>query len=246
MAFKIKYEAFCIKGPVRKLNEDNILIDDMYLPVLHGDEKNMSGVLDPSDEAWMAVFDGVGGAKKGEVASHLSAQSFAKAIKETKDPMAITSIMNEAVCDYSERSKIRSMGSTVAAIGFMKDSIIGFNVGDSRCYRVYRGMIQRLSTDHTIMGAGGRKRLLTQHIGIKKKEFIVRPDVFTGEYCPGDIYAICSDGITDVMMDRKLRDILSLSTLSLREKLENIRELIEKRGMPDNATLILLEVMDCN
>lgn len=243
MTYRIEYTGFCIKGPRRRNNEDNLLCAGTCLPAGHEDFTLAVNQITVGDDRWLAVFDGMGGEAKGEYASFLSARAMAKASAGTKDPERITREMNQAVCDYAASQQSPRMGSTVAAVCFSETGITGFNVGDSRCYRMRKGCLQRLSKDHARPVAAGNQKLLTQHIGIEESDFTLEPHLFCSDCRAGDQYLLCTDGVTDQIMDRKIREILA-APASLGEKLGALRSRLEARGVPDNSTALLVRIAE--
>ena len=241
MTYTIQYTGFSIKGPNREKNEDNLLYEGKCLPATHDDLDLEARQMDSGEGRWLAVFDGMGGEAKGERASFLSAEAMAKATAETSDPQRITMDMNSAVCNFASSYKAPRMGSTVAAVLFGPQRITGFNVGDSRCYRMRDGCLERLSEDHARIVPAGDQKLLTQHIGIEPSDFRIQPHIFCSEYRVGDEYLLCTDGLTDQIIDRKIREILA-GPEEIKEKLARIRKRLESKGMPDNSTALLVRI----
>lgn len=243
MTYRIEFTGFCIKGPQRNNNEDNLLCAGVCLPAVHEDLNLAVDEIPAGNDCWLAVFDGMGGEAKGECASFLSAEAMAKASEETSDPERIANSMNRAVCDFAQSQQTPAMGSTVAAVCFGRTQIIGFNVGDSRCYRMRDGCLDRLSEDHARVVPAGEQKLLTQHIGINESDFAIEPHIFESEYRDGDQYLLCTDGVTDQIMDRKIREIL-VDPASLEEKRDCLRSRLESKDVPDNSTAILVRVLE--
>ena len=243
MRYRIEVSGFSVKGPFRRRNEDNLLCGGTCLPAAHGDRDLIEGVQMSPDGRWLAVFDGVGGEAKGELASHLAAAWLAENESSSPDAAQAAAAMNRAVCRKADQEKIRRMGTTVCALQFGPDGVNGFNVGDSRCYRLSGRRMERLSKDHARYAGSPQHRLLTQYIGIEESAFLITPHAFRRDYEDGDLYMLCTDGITDVIMDRKIKDLLQADT-SLAQKLDRLRSKLEKRGTPDNATVLLARVKE--
>ena len=240
MTYKIEIAGFSIKGPNRQKNEDNMLWGDQFLGASHGDE-TISAVLSSENSPWVAAFDGIGGEVKGEVASFIAASALSEQDNSPNDIQRVVDKMNDDVCRASSDSKAYGMGTTAVAFNFSDDKICGFNVGDSRCYRMSSGMLERLSQDHVKHVGYPQRRLLTQYIGVDRSDFIVTPHQFRCPCRDDDIFMLCTDGITDVIIDRNIKNILR-GDASLPGKLDAFRERLESRGVPDNATLVLAKV----
>jgi len=134
------------------------------------------------------------------------------------------------------------------------------NVGDSRCYRLRKGHIEQLSHDHSLvdeqvrMGRMTRaeaarspmRNVITRALGTQPS---VTPDVFEIEVEPGDLFLLCSDGLTRHLTDDKLESILNASTLGsgsapvpLEELCARLIEAANKGGGHDNITSLLVRV----
>ena len=243
MTYCIDLAGFTIQGPFRQKNEDNLFLAGTFLPAAHGDSDILTARCTASEGVWAAVFDGVGGEAQGEVASFLAAGVLDEPDSLSADLNKVCLAMNRTVCEYAEQHQIRGMGTTVAALHFGEGGITGFNVGDSRCYRASGGQMERLSVDHARYAGSPQQRMLTQYVGIRESDFVIMPDTFEREYVNGDVYMLCTDGITDVIIDRRLKEILCADT-TLPEKLCEIKARLESRGTPDNATVLLARIRE--
>lgn len=242
MKYEIEYAGFSVKGPFRRRNEDNMLCNGSCLPKAHGD-RELQGTWQPSANGkWLAVFDGIGGEAKGEEASFQAASWLAENGDREQDPSQAAIQMNQAVYQYAQRHKLDGTGTTAAALCFGRDRIRGFNIGDSRCYLLSEGQMQRLSRDHARFAGRPQRRRLTQYLGVGESEFLITPQGFQREYRSGDIYMLCTDGVTDVMIDTRIRSLLRADT-TLQQKLDKIKARLLSRGTPDNATVILARVI---
>lgn len=248
----LKYEAICMTGKVRKNNEDNYYINGKHLPMIHGDSPLEKGTIFKGPMI-AAVFDGMGGEDRGEAASYLAASTLAdytgegeEIIKEKRpqgrsgkgEDKAIIEYnlpyeMNDRINQYIKKEKLRFCGSTLAMISIDNNTAICTNVGDSRIYLLREGKLIQISKDHSI-GVSGRKRL-TQCLGIPKEEFIISPYVKNIPIKKGDIYLLCSDGVTDMLSDDEIEDLMKSG-----KGLDEMERNILKEGAIDNYTGILL------
>lgn len=226
----IKYEALCKTGYIRANNEDNFYINGNYLPMVHDDAEKHSG---HNTHGVFAVFDGMGGEEHGEAASFLGARTLANNSALSMTDICLT--MNKVVCDYSRENKLRFCGSTVAMVSIAGGDAVCSNLGDSRIYLLRDGKLIQISEDHTVTVLG-RKRI-TQCLGIPETEFILCPHIDTIPTQKNDLFFICSDGVTDMVSDEELENILQQA-----EPLNELNVLIQDRGAKDNYTGILLEV----
>ena len=199
-------------GPVRKKNEDSIFPDksgSSFVPFKAG------------------VFDGMGGHKKGEVASKL-ASSVMK--EDYKDLVSYVEKANEAIYKYQEDNKdSEGMGTTMTAINIDEDGILHVaHVGDSRCYVLSKRNLIKLTQDENVPGY---QNVLIQALGTKKKLKIQTKDI---HLLKGDVVLLCTDGLYNELgeeyLKKKLQEGISAETLVsevlLQEPKDNITAII--------------------
>ena len=182
-------------GPVRKNNEDSVYPDksgSSFAPFKAG------------------VFDGMGGHKKGEVASKL-ASSVMK--EDYKDLVSYVEKANEAIYKYQEDNKdSEGMGTTMTAINIDEDGILHVaHVGDSRCYVLSKRNLIKLTQDENVPGY---QNVLIQALGTKKKLKIQTKDI---HLLKGDVVLLCTDGLYNELgeeyLKKKLQEGISAETL---------------------------------
>ena len=199
-------------GPVRKKNEDSVFPDksgSSFVPFKAG------------------VFDGMGGHKKGEVASKL-ASSVMK--EDYKDLVSYVEKANEAIYKYQEDNKdSEGMGTTMTAINIDEDGILHVaHVGDSRCYVLSKRNLIKLTQDENVPGY---QNVLIQALGTKKKLKIQTKDI---HLLKGDVVLLCTDGLYNELgeeyLKKKLQEGISAETLVsevlLQEPKDNISAII--------------------
>lgn len=206
------------------------------------------------------LCDGMGGAAAGEVASSTAVQETMSRFFE-RDPGApaveaaenAVRAANQAVFSRSQRErKLRGMGTTLVAIFVDERRAWVFNIGDSRCYLLRDRRLQQVSRDHSLVEEQVRegrmspaaalnspyRNVITRALGTHKQ---VEADVFEIETEPGDLFLLCSDGLT-----RELDDVLIEGILRQEFPLEELcRRLItaaNKAGGHDNITCLLARV----
>ncbi|MBQ4425516.1 MAG: serine/threonine-protein phosphatase [Lachnospiraceae bacterium] len=245
----IHYAGLCLQGLVRKNNEDNYRIPEGCLPMIHGDKEPFSGSVRPGPWAAFGVFDGMGGEMCGEAASYTAAAAFdgwsvrRSGSFHAEEAEGLCRALNREVLSYAARHRAPGMGSTAAALCFDADGIRGFNIGDSRCLMFSEGALSVLSTDHVVLSPITRRARLTQCLGIPEEEFLLEPAFFSAPYREGDLYLLCSDGLTGVVSHQVIEEVLSEES-SLSDKLARLREEVFRRGAPDNLTILLLAVTE--
>lgn len=216
--------------------------------------------LDVTSNTLLAVSDGMGGHALGEEASYLTVKclcdNYSKLVESNKEFLSTTiSEINRTVSNMSKNNpEYKGMGATLCGFIYQGDKILGFNVGDSRLYRFDNGVLNQLSKDHSegqrlldlklldeeeVKSFPNRKAIY-KYIGMKTD---LVADVFEIDSCEqGTIFLLCTDGLTDVLADSEIQDILS-SDMSLKEKGENMLDIALGRhvGYGDNITIILTE-----
>ena len=254
MAYQIKYAYTCHIGKVRNNNEDNFWCCGESLD---SENKGMShirsGQVKQTELPLLAVFDGMGGESCGEMAAFLAAESCGQYYREKKkrisdDPEQFMNElcyqMNHAICDYGQENKINSMGTTAAILTFGAENIYSCNLGDSRIYQVTpEGQLHQISRDHVLGGGRFGKPPLTQYLGIPEENMGLEPTVVSQKVEIGTRYLICSDGITDMLSDSEITEILTKEG-TVSETVEQLVESALTKGGRDNITVILCEIAE--
>ena len=233
-------------GRVRRTNQDNFLVPGgIFMP---WDNRGTAGVLSGSaptqERPVFAVFDGMGGEECGEIAAAIGVQTLANADLTGDAVQALQEVCfvaNENICRYTAENNITSMGTTAAILQLTDDGACLCNIGDSKIFALSGGSFVQLSVDHVAIAPFGKKPPLSQNLGIPPEELIIEPFLATGNYFPGDVFLLCSDGLTDMVTPERIGQILSsepgdqAAQCLLQEALEN--------GGKDNVTFILLYVL---
>jgi len=229
-------------GKKRKLNEDYVFTSGEPIG-------NLSNVF--------IVADGMGGHKAGDYASKYTVETIVAQIQKSfeKNPVKILSkaieIANAHIRAKSkEDESLEGMGTTVVAATLMGKYLQVANVGDSRLYVVNDG-IKQITRDHSLveemvrMGGIDRvqarnhpdKNIITRAIGVSDK---VEVDFFSVELKPGDVVLMCSDGLTNMLEDEVIREILHQEG-TLEAKAEELVKAANNNGGKDNIAVILIE-----
>lgn len=231
-------------GCVRELNEDCFCI--------HGFKND-------GDGGFCVLADGMGGHNAGEVASQNAVKFIAEEMQKLmNDGGEIPAGLNRAVdtankkiYDMSQLNAIhKGMGTTVVAAVISDGSVFLANVGDSRAYAIRGEEIVQITTDHSVvselMMSGlitpeearrhPQKNIITRAVGTDSR---VRADIFEYDFSPGDIMIMCSDGLSTMLTDSEIYEIVNEE-----ENSENtVRRLIEtakEKGGIDNITVICI------
>jgi protein phosphatase len=204
-----------------------------------------------------AVADGMGGAQAGELASRLAAEAVADEAGDAAGVQRVTSVIQAANRRVYERSRedtaFSGMGTTMT-VALVEDGVVTIgHVGDSRAYMIRDGALEQLTHDHSLVAELVRSGKLTPEEAEHhpQRSVITRalgtdPDVDVDTYRvdarPGDVFMLCSDGLTSMVGDTSIlrtveqhRDDLDLAA----------RELIamaNKGGGEDNITVVFFDI----
>jgi serine/threonine protein phosphatase PrpC len=219
-------------------------------------------ILKPELGLW-SVADGMGGAAAGELASQIFAQTALEAFQKGKGQseqetfslvQKIFRLANEGIRKHvKENQQHQGMGCTAELITFHDPTYILGHVGDSRTYLWRQGKLRQLTRDHSVVQdqidqglitpAEARKHYLRnvilRAVGVDE---LIAVDFIRGKSSTGDLFLLCSDGLTDMVDDSSIQEILSLP-LSLAQKGEKLIESANVAGGPDNITVILCEIL---
>ncbi|HEY3256818.1 MAG TPA: protein phosphatase 2C domain-containing protein [Polyangiaceae bacterium] len=229
------------QGRVRKRNEDSMLV----MP----------------ERSLFAVADGMGGHRGGAVASSLAidalqdafdrqafdgrVQSAGDVPRRARELAAAVHMTNECVRSmaFADR-ELSDMGTTLVAARFSpnKQRLYVGHVGDSRCYRLRQGKLRQLTTDHTMASlgvTGPSANHLYQAIGVSPGLAI---DLIVDKPQDDDVYVLCSDGLSKMVSDDELRDVL-IEHEDLEAALYTLIEAANDRGGNDNVTVIIVKVL---
>ena len=244
MHYSILYSCVSHIGNIRSINQDNFICDGRYMKP---NDKNLTfplcGIKSSKAVSVFGIFDGMGGEECGEVASYIAAQN-AAAIEIEKDAIAALSQFcqkaNTDICDYANKNEISAMGTTAAILAFTNNGVTLCNIGDSKIFRFCDGELEQISKDHVTVAAYGVKPPLSQNLGILPTELIIDPYLAQGAYNDGDVYLICSDGLTDMVTTEEIAEMLNAKPIE-----DGCMELLGKalsNGGRDNITIILCKI----
>ncbi len=207
------------------------------------------------------VCDGMGGAKGGKTASVTAVNEFSEHISRmTPDmtPEEVHFVFDKAIqsanTDIYEKSKknksLQGMGTTLVATVIIDDIAYIINIGDSRCYFLHDDNIERVTRDHsavqTLVDQGlitesqarnhPNKNIITRALGVENH---VEYDIYARKIQPGDIFLLCTDGITNYVDDLEIpfEVINNLETVPNR-----LIELANSRGGSDNSTVVIIKI----
>ena len=209
------------------------------------------------------VADGMGGHAGGDIASAIASQHIALA----DEPLETSAEAEQKLIDYIYQAKqkidasvkqhpaITGMGTTLSAMMVTGTKVTIAHIGDSRIYLARDGVVKQITTDHTFV------QRLVDTGRISEEEALVHPrrsvlmrvlgdieqfpevDIDTYETKPGDRWMACSDGLSGVVPDQLMKNIL-LSNVDIQEAGDLLVGEALEFGAPDNVTVVLVDVID--
>lgn len=242
----LKIHGVSHKGLVRNNNEDHFLVGDQIFT-----DKEYSTTLDTDKGYFLAVADGMGGHRAGEIASSKVLQELLMFSANIMAPIGfkdfeevmnswVKKIHQQLIDEGNKSPEWQGMGTTLTGIYVLKNNAYLFNVGDSRTYIAHNGSFAQLTKDHSktqFYGPGSRMvNFLTNCLGAGNKVFVDLLDI--SHYLQtGNKLLICSDGVTDMLSDGKISELFPIdqSDILLSEAI--------KAGGRDNITYIRVEFL---
>ncbi len=209
----------------------------------------------PSLHALFVVADGVGGnLPKGEVASRTAIESvFAHYYAEADETDMLLRVgdalqdTNISVRQKAHAEGVDNIGTTIVGMALAPNGeAIGFNVGDSRLYRIRGGDIELISEDQVSLPEPGvlkdefKPRRVTKIAAYIGQPNLLEPNFYRLKTQPGDIYVLCSDGVWSKIPDEELLE--NINGQPLEQASERIVKLVYERGAPDNLSVILIHL----
>lgn len=223
-------------------------------------QSNQDSILVNSELGIYVLADGMGGHSGGEVASALAVQTVEEYFRKTQDSQK--SPREKIELAYKEASRriydkaaktnpeLAGMGTTLVMAYVQDKHIYVGNVGDSRCYLYNSRNLWQLSEDHSVINeqlrAGAMteeqakvyvgKNIITRSVGYERE---VHVDVVERKIDLDDVFLLCSDGLSGMVTDQKIREILREKTAS--EAVDDCMKTALYNGGDDNVSLIIVK-----
>lgn len=230
-------------GKVRTHNEDNVII------------------LNNNNEFILAVADGMGGHKAGEVASNIAIE-YVKESFEALDTLGkkedaidylrtIVKEINDKIFAYTKsHPESKGMGTTLVIAIKTEDYVLYGNIGDSSGYVIKNGTLHKITKDHTLVNLlvstgeltpeqakfHPRKNLLTRALGANDP---IEIDIFDVDTAVSGLF-LCSDGLTNMVADDQIEKVLNNKS-SIEEQVEKLIKKSNMRGGTDNISIAYLK-----
>jgi protein phosphatase len=217
-----------------------------------------------NEDAWVchpplfAVADGMGGARGGEIASRVAATALGESVDGSGESRVVA-LIQEANRQVYERARedtdASGMGTTITVALFENGIVSIGHVGDSRAYLIRDRKVDQLTEDHSLVAElvrSGRlspeeaethpqRSVITRALGTDPD---VDVDVFSVEAKPGDLFLICSDGLTAMVHDETILDVVERQREDLDAAAKELIAAANRMGGDDNITVVFFEVVE--
>ena len=217
-----------------------------------------------NEDAWVchpplfAVADGMGGARGGEIASRVAATALGESVDGSGEARVVALIQeaNRQVYDRArEDSDAAGMGTTIT-VALFEDGIVSIgHVGDSRAYLIRDRKVDQLTEDHSLVAelvrtgrlspeeaeSHPQRSVITRALGTDPD---VDVDSFSVAAKPGDLFLICSDGLTAMLDDEAIFDVVEHNREDLDSSAKELIAAANRNGGEDNITVVFFEVVE--
>ncbi|MGV8073242.1 MAG: Stp1/IreP family PP2C-type Ser/Thr phosphatase [Syntrophobacteraceae bacterium] len=209
------------------------------------------------------LADGMGGAAAGELASQIFTETARELFTWPHPPTEDERMRllqqtyeqaNARILDHvTQHQEHRGMGCTAELLLLWDSKFVLGHIGDSRTYLYRKGRLKQLTRDHSLVQDQVDQGLITtEEARTHRMRHVILRAVGTGESLavdflrgntfPGDLFLLCSDGLTDMVDDRAIEDVLALP-IDLSQRVEKLIDSAKAAGGHDNVTVILSEVI---
>jgi protein phosphatase len=224
---------------------------------------NEDALLVRPDLGFCLVADGMGGAAAGEIASRILSDTALELFSDTgastleesmQQVRRAFGLANERIQAHVRQYPLhKGMGCTAELVAFSGSDFVIGHIGDSRTYRLADGRLKQLTKDHSLVQEQVDLGLITpmearvhtmrnvilRAVGVTEELAL---DIVRGQTAPGDIFLLCSDGLTDMLSDDIIQETV-LSSATVENKASRLIDLAKTAGGFDNITVALIEML---
>jgi len=228
-------------------------------------ERNEDAPIVAAEIGLFGVTDGMGGHPGGDRAAQSVAHDLPEIMgrefvtMKARRPRALRRWLKRCVADESSQlcfqgagqAGFEGMGATVAFVVLLNGRVYAVNLGDSRVYRVRNGAMVQLSRDHSVIAElleqgkigpeevhdHAARGLLTQYVGMPEE---AKPYVCSRALKPGDRFLLCTDGLTDMLEERAIRETLQANG-DVQQAAETLVQAANDEGGMDNTTVVIVD-----
>ena len=230
-------------------------------------ERNEDYIIIPNENEAIKLFilaDGMGGANAGDEASKIAAKTVKEYIKNNfikieRNKTELEGLIRNAIVEANKKvfslskdvAKYKGMGTTLIVVLIYRGRMYIGHVGDSRLYRIRQNVFRQITKDHSYVQAlvkegsitleeaktHPQKNVLLKAIGVEEK---ITPDIITKGFVKGDIILICSDGLTNMLEDKYIYEIIMKNVFDISVACNKLIEAANDNGGVDNVSAIII------
>jgi protein phosphatase len=213
------------------------------------------------------VADGMGGHRGGETASAMAVETIAGRVREgqTKPDWDPRDVITEAIVAANnaiheramDETALQGMGTTTTALLFTPEGLTIGHVGDSRCYYIRPDALWQITRDHSLVMEKLRaglitrdqiktdrmKNVITRSVGFEPE---VNVEVYEMQVQPGDVFLVCSDGLSGLIEDPKMLEVIQKELISqgdIKKAVDMLVDAANQNGGDDNITAIMVQIL---
>lgn len=245
-------------GTIRRNNEDSLLVHDKILSEVNMECPEVRTI--ETDKLVLAVADGMGGEKKGELASRTVLEVLRENLTLFKHKKYFAKLLGHAKTRLNHIVKADmdslGLGTTLSGMFLSQNRAIIFNCGDSRVYQVNGSALKKLTTDHSIvqnlvdsgfimeeeMRTHPQKNIITSAISgdmTNNKPLIFYKEIVLEK---GSKFLICTDGLWESLSQPEMYQCISRENII--DKVQSLKENSLKNSGRDNISIVYLEIID--
>lgn len=233
-------------------------------------DHNEDAIAWDAELGYALLADGMGGHSAGDVASRLSLESLQQTLAALNEPLRLrpnkgvsrhatlvrraVNYANTAIFEYAEANpECKGMGTTLVVVVFYDDRAVVAHVGDSRVYRLRGKQLTQMTADHSLVrelleqGAISEEEavdnpyshVITKAVGVRSN---VVAEVQEFPASPGDVYMLCSDGLTDLVSDAQIAETLTAASGQWERAAQHLVDLANQLGGHDNISVVIAAV----
>lgn len=243
ISLQLRVSAITHRGTTRTENQDRVYVNGWT--AANSLEAAYETVICTDEKCVVMVADGMGGGNGGEIASQTAIQFLSAGVPDAANLAELDQVLIDANKHLYDQmtDAIKGMGTTIAGFWFHEGTARYFNVGDSRVYRFDQRGIFQISKDDTMAAYLGVKKnssVLLQVLGGSDPERKIEPHLGNISLEAGDGFFLCSDGISDLIEDNELFEMIRAFGNHAADRLA---ALALERGGHDNLTAVVITVL---
>lgn len=207
---------------------------------------------------FFAIADGMGGHQAGEIAAKEAIDSLCESMKQiqSRNPIELVIELRHAIEKANQwvyrmgqgSESLNGMGTTLCCLIWSREAVIYAHVGDSRIYRLRNNKLELLTQDHSLLAKWLKigketetpfpyKNVITRAVGTAPR---ANPEIAVASHQPGDLFFLCTDGLSDVLSLEDIEKIINRSS-TLENASQRLIERAKIKGSSDNITILMIQ-----